>query len=65
MANSETPNCAKSIFKEVCDLEDSYEVSLLKKAVASNSNVNINIIKRLLENDYRWVRQANLNQGYY
>ena len=52
------PNCEKSIFKEICDLEDSYEVSLLKKAVASNSTVDINIIKRLLKNDYRWVRQA-------
>ena len=52
------PNCVTSIFKEVCDLKDSYEVSLLKKAVASNSNVDINIIKSLLKNDYRWVRQA-------
>ena len=63
MASSETPNCPKSIFKEVCDLEDSYEVSLLKKAVASNSNVDINIIKSLLKNDYRWVRQSYLIQA--
>jgi len=52
------PNCVTSIFKEVCDLKDSYEVSLLKKAVASNSNTNDSIIKSLLKNDYRWVRQA-------
>ena len=52
------PNSPETILKEASELDDSYENSLLKKAVALNKKTDPNIIQKLLLNSYRWVRQA-------
>jgi|TARA_B100001964_G_scaffold173878_1_gene191541 hypothetical protein len=52
------PNSPETILKEASELDDSYENSLLKKAVALNKKTEPNIIQKLLLSSYRWVRQA-------
>jgi hypothetical protein len=52
------PNCPERVLKQVSELIDSYEISLLKKAIALNPNAKKSVVQELLKNDYRWVRQA-------
>jgi len=52
------PNCPETILKEASELNDSYDISLLKKAVALNKKTDKEIIQKLLLSNYRWVRQA-------
>jgi hypothetical protein len=52
------PNCPETVLKEASEFDDSYDISLLKKAVALNKKTDKEIIQKLLLSSYRWVRQA-------
>jgi len=52
------PNCPETVLKEASEFDDSYDISLLKKAVALNKKTDQEIIQKLLLSSYRWVRQA-------
>lgn len=50
--------CTEDVLKKASEDKTSYYSSRVRKAVALNSNTQSEIIKKLLKDEYRWVRKA-------
>ena len=52
------PSCTKTILKKASEDTENYSSSRVRKAVALNTKTPKEIVNKLLEDEYKWVREA-------